>query len=66
MQHKRAIVELVMLEQKAKALNTLIRHEGNIEKLKRYESELRLVASELEGYRRAINSEMQKSARASA
>jgi hypothetical protein len=66
MQRKRAIIELVILEQKLKALNTLMRHEQDPEKLSRYASELRLVASELEEYRRAISNQMTKSARASA
>ncbi len=66
MQRKRAILELVILEQKLKALNTLMRHEQDVEKLRRYENEFRLVAAELEDYRRAISSQMQKSARASA
>jgi hypothetical protein len=66
MQRKRAIIELVILEQKLKALNTLMRHEQDAEKLRRYASEVRLVASELEEYRRAISNQMQKSARASA
>lgn len=66
MQRKRAIIELVILEQKLKALNTLMRHERDVEKLRRYENEFRLVAAELEDYRKGINNQMQKSARASA
>jgi hypothetical protein len=66
MQRKRAIPELVILEQKLKALNTLMRHEQDVEKLRRYENEFRLVAAELEDYRGAISNQMQKSARASA
>jgi hypothetical protein len=66
MQRKRAIIELVILEQKLKALNTLMKYEQDVEKLRRYENEVHLVASELEDYRRQISNQMQKSARASA